>query len=283
MEGDRMRNKKITSLFTKKSYIIAAVIMVVAALGMTGLYYSQQEKKQEEQLAKEKAQLVQQAKAEDEAKEQAAKEKAEARAKTAQALKKKEQALEKKQKEEKEQQEKEQAAEETAAVSETITPESDNFLDEPETVAEASAAIQPELHFDAATDLLWPLQGNVILNFSMDQTIYFATLDQYKYNPAVIIQSEINTPVTAVAKGKVTSIETNEETGATITVDMGDGYSARYGQLKEIPKNQGDYVESGEILGYISEPTKYYSVEGANLYFQLLKDETPVNPMEYLE
>ena len=68
-----------------------------------------------------------------------------------------------------------------------------------------------------------------------------------------------------------------------MTVDMGDGYSARYGQLKEVPKNQGDYVDSGEILGYVSEPTKYYSVEGSNLYFQLLKDNQPVNPMEYLE
>jgi murein DD-endopeptidase MepM/ murein hydrolase activator NlpD len=121
------------------------------------------------------------------------------------------------------------------------------------------------------------------MNYSMDQTIYFATLDQYKYNPAVIIQAEVNSPINAVAEGIVTAVETNEETGATITVDMGDGYSARYGQLKEIPKNQGDYVENGEILGYISEPTKYYSVEGANLYFQLLKDGAPVNPMEYFE
>ena len=86
-----------------------------------------------------------------------------------------------------------------------------------------------------------------------------------------------------MASGKVVSVETNEETGTTLTVDMGDGYSARYGQLKEVPKNQGDYVESGEVVGYVNEPTKYYSVEGANLYFQLLKDGEPVNPMAYLE
>ena len=68
-----------------------------------------------------------------------------------------------------------------------------------------------------------------------------------------------------------------------MTVDMGDGYSARYGQLKEIPKDQGDYVDSGEIIGYVSEPTKYYSVEGSNLYFQLWKDGATVDPMQYLE
>ncbi|MCI9058329.1 MAG: peptidoglycan DD-metalloendopeptidase family protein [Lachnospiraceae bacterium] len=242
--------------------------MVVAAFGMLGLYYAGQEREQEEQLAKERQQQVQQAKEEDAAREQAAVEKAReqaaAEAKARMKAKKKEE-------------------EETEEVSGMIEPVEDDFMDEPEVVAETSAPVQPELHFDAAADLSWPLQGNVILNYNMDQTVYFATLDQYKYNPAVILQAAVNTPVNAVASGEVVSIETSEETGLTMTVDMGDGYSARYGQLKEVPKNQGDYVDSGEILGYVSEPTKYYSVEGSNLYFQLLKDNQPVNPMEYLE
>ncbi len=262
-----MRNRH-TAFFNRKSYIIAAFIMVVAAFGMTGLYYTQQEKKQEEELAKEQEKLIQQAKAEDAARERA-REAAEEEAKKKAAAKE----------QEKRQKEKEKQKE----VSGIIAPENDNFMDEPEVVAQTQAPAEPELHFDAAADLSWPLQGNVVLNYSMDQTVYFATLDQYKYNPAVIIQAEVNTPVKAVAAGKVTSVETSAETGTTLTVDMGDGYSAIYGQLKETPKSQGDYIESGETLGYVSEPTKYYSVEGANLYFELQKDGAPVNPMEYLQ
>ena len=265
-----MRNRH-TAFFNRKSYIIAAFIMVVAAFGMTGLYYTQQEKKQEEELAKEQEKLIQQAKAEDAARERA-REAAEEEAKKKAAAKEKRQKEKEKQKEQ-----------ETEAVSGIIAPENDNFMDEPEVVAQTQAPAEPELHFDAAADLSWPLQGNVVLNYSMDQTVYFATLDQYKYNPAVIIQAEVNTPVKAVAAGKVTSVETSAETGTTLTVDMGDGYSAIYGQLKETPKSQGDYIESGETLGYVSEPTKYYSVEGANLYFELQKDGAPVNPMEYLQ
>ena len=272
-----MRNKRAAAFFNRKSYIIAAVIMVVAAFGMTGIYYSQQEKKQEEQLAKEQQEQIQQAKAEDAARakelEEAAREKARETA-----------AKEKEKKEKQKEKEAEQEAE-TEQVSGIIPPESDNFMDEPEVVAQAEVPVQqePEIHFDAAADLNWPLQGNVILNYSMDQTVYFATLDQYKYNPAVIIQAEVNTPVKAVAGGKIISVVTSAETGVTMTVDMGDGYSALYGQLKEVPKAEGEYVESGETLGYVSEPTKYYSVEGANLYFELQKDGSPVNPMEYLQ
>lgn len=254
MEGDRMRSRK-TGL-KQKSYVIAAVIMLAAAFGMTGIYYSQQNKKQEAQLAKEQ----------EEAQQQAAKEKEEA-------LKEEQQA---KAEEENEEQQ-------TEAVSGIIPPESNDFMDSPEVVAEKEPVAQEaELHFDAE-NMSWPLQGNVIMNYSMDQTVYFATLDQYKYNPAIIIQAEVNTPVEAVAPGKVTSVETSAETGATVTVDMGDGYSAVYGQLKEISWNTGDEVAAGDIIGYVSEPTKYYSVEGANLYFELMKDGAPVNPMEYLE
>ena len=42
-------------------------------------------------------------------------------------------------------------------------------------------------------------------------------------------------------------------------------------------------VEKGEVIGYIAEPTKYYSTEGSNLYFAMTKEEDPVNPMNYLE
>ena len=54
----------------------------------------------------------------------------------------------------------------------------------------------------------------------------------------------------------------------------GDGYRAIYGQLKEPNFAVGDYVESGHVLGYVAEPTKYYSMEGSNLYFALQKRRT---------
>ena len=145
-------------------------------------------------------------------------------------------------------------------------------------------ATQPDALAFSENDLLaWPVDGNVLMNYSMDQTIYFSTLDQYKYNPALIIGGEVGTEVTASARGIVKSVEVNAQTGNTVTMDLGNGYEAVYGQLKEVPVQEGNYVEQGELVGYLSEPTKYYSVEGCNLYFQLLKDGEPVNPMEYMD
>lgn len=148
----------------------------------------------------------------------------------------------------------------------------------------AQTAARPDaLAFSEKTLLAWPVDGNVVMNYSMDKTIYFATLDQYKYNPALIISGEAGNEVTAAARGIVKSVEVTAQTGTTVTMDLGNGYEAVYGQLKEVPVQEGKYLEQGGLVGYLSEPTKYYSVEGCNLYFQLMKDGEPVNPMEYMD
>ena len=130
--------------------------------------------------------------------------------------------------------------------------------------------------------ILWPVEGEVILNYSMDKTVYFKTLDQYKYNPALVISGAVGDQVLSVAKGLVKSIDVTAQTGTTVTVDLGNGFEAIYGQLKEVPVKVGDYVETKTVLGYLSEPTKYYSAEGCNLYFEMRKNGEPINPLEYL-
>ena len=66
-------------------------------------------------------------------------------------------------------------------------------------------------------------------------------------------------------------------------MDLGNEYKAICGQLKEIPVVENEYLEKGQILGYVAEPTKYYSVEGTNVYFQLLHQDKAVDPLDYLE
>ena len=145
------------------------------------------------------------------------------------------------------------------------------------------AATPLVLDFSDSSRLSWPVRGNVVLDYSMEQTIYFPTLDQYKCNPGIVIQSEVSTPVAAPANARVLEVGNNEEIGNYVTMDLGNGYEAICGQLKEIEAVEGEYLEAGQILGYVSEPTKYYSVEGVNLYFQLQKQGEAVDPLDYME
>lgn len=145
-----------------------------------------------------------------------------------------------------------------------------------------STAMQPALTFSDSDTLVWPVVGNVLVNYSMDKTVYFPTLQQYKYNPAIIIQANEGDLITAAAAGKVISVFEDVQIGNAVTMELGGGYEVTYGQLTNILVSEGSYVAMGDIIGEVAAPTKYFSVEGTNVYFKLTKDGEPVNPMSKL-
>ena len=149
------------------------------------------------------------------------------------------------------------------------------------TEKEAAAALV--LNFNDATKMAWPVSGNVILDYSMESTIYFPTLDQYKCNPGIVIQGAVSTPVVAPANAKIQEIGSNEELGNYVILNMGNDYTAVCGQLKELQVVENEYVAQGDVLGYVAEPTKYYSIEGANLYFELEHENHPVDPLDFMQ
>ena len=152
-----------------------------------------------------------------------------------------------------------------------------------EPAEDTAAQVAPELNFTEDTIMLWPVNGEVVIDYSMDATTYFPTLDQYKYNPSLVMSAAVGDPVQAAANGQVMSISEDVETGTTLTMDMGNGYQAVYGQLKDVAVQEGQTVEAGTIIGYVNDPTRYYVEEGANLYFAMTKDGAPVDPMIYIE
>lgn len=251
-----MKNNRKSFRQKQKSYLAAGVVALTAVVAMAGLYYKSINKNEQARYQ------IAQTEETDEIKETEEPETVETIAR-----------------------EEENRTDETESQK---TEAQDNQIQEQKEEKEDSSiketvAQEKTLTFDKNTKISWPVEGNILMNYSMDKTVYFATLDQYKYNPAVIIESAVNTKVLAAADCRITDVSTNETTGLTVTADLGSGYGIQYGQLKEVKWEKGDTVEKGEVIGYIAEPTKYYSVEGSNLYFAMSKDEDPINPMNYLE
>ena len=139
------------------------------------------------------------------------------------------------------------------------------------------------LNFKEADKLAWPVTGNILLDYSMDSTIYFPTLDQYKCNPALIIQSDVSSPVQAPADARVEECGANEEIGNYVVMDLGNEYTAVCGQLKDVKALEGEYLRKGDIIGYVAEPTKYYATEGNNVFFELKQGGQPIDALDYLE
>lgn len=276
------KRKKKGAAVGGRAATVALGLCLLAVVTMIGMYAVGRSDQKEQELEQQVAEAQEQAKAQKEAEELARQQKLEEQKKAAASAAA--------------QRQKEQMEKETKLMEEGAELESD-FLTEESGIAgaqgtseefQATAADtvkeQKALSFSADSDtLLWPIAGNIILDYSMDKSVYFSTLDQYKYNPAVIIQGTLDESVMCGAQGKVTSIQTLEETGTTVTVDIGSGYELIYGQLKELTVKEGDSVEAGETIGYVSEPTKYYVKEGCNVYFEVRKDGESIDPMTLLK
>lgn len=159
----------------------------------------------------------------------------------------------------------------------------ETMLREPEASEALAATVQPILNFGDEDQLVWPIVGNILINYSMDKTVYFPTLQQYKYNPAIVISATVGESIAAAAEGRVVSVSYDRELGNTVVMDLGNQYELTYGQLDNITVSEGSYVVTGDIIGSVASPTKYYSTEGANVYFKLTKNGEPVNPISKLK
>lgn len=278
-----MQNKDNRRFSKKQGAILIASLCLVAAAGFTTLYTVQSVQKAREE-SEEQARLNEEIKAKEAQERQEALDelaKAEEEADNAQEVNA----------------EDAQAELDASAVNDMDVDPASLLTDEEETEegTEAESAgssnveasvdniAEPTVNYTEDTPLTWPAAGTLLMDYSMNSTVYFETLDQYKYNPALIISSEAGNKVLASARGIVESIGTDEETGTTLVLNIGNGYKLTYGQLKDVAAAQGDVVEAGDLLGYVSEPTKYYSEEGSNLYFKMTHQDEAVDPVLYFE
>ena len=140
-----------------------------------------------------------------------------------------------------------------------------------------------ELNFTSDKTLTWPVNGDVILPYSMETTVYFKTLDQYQCNPGMLIAAGNGTTVQNAFLGKVTKVTSDNTYGNMVTLYIGNDYSIVYGQLDAIYVKEGDYVKAGASIGTIGNPTDSFAEEGSHLFFQMYQGEETVDPMIFME
>ena len=157
--------------------------------------------------------------------------------------------------------------------------------DEPEADTEEAEMAGNVLNagYSSENVMSWPVRGAVIMDYSMDKTIYYPTLQEYKCNPSILIQSEEGTDVAAAFSGTVADVYHDAQLGTVLEMSLGNGYEAYYGQLENVDVAVGDTVRQGQIIGTVSTPTRFYSIEGSHLNFRVTRDGEPVDPLDYLD
>lgn len=260
-----MKNKKLfTGGNKEKMSIIAASVFVLSALTLTGVYFTTKEEPMQEEnyidLAKEekKVEIVEEKKEEIPKQEVA-------------------QIVQVPRNRYVKEGEQDMDADPQFAEAKVQEP-----VEEVTNVIESKVTNRAKVTFGPDEKLQWPIVGKVLLNYSMDRAIYFPTMQQYRYNPSIVIEAQEGQEITAACDGIVKEISTNAFTGNTVVVDLGDGYELTYGQLTDISLQKGDVVQAGEYIGKVAAPTIYYTEEGCNVYFKMTKDNVPIDPMNYM-
>lgn len=87
------------------------------------------------------------------------------------------------------------------------------------------------------------------------------------------------TPVAAVRSGKVTEVRTSATYGKLVKYETEDGYTVMYAHLSEVLVQEGEEVRQGQI---IARSGNTGLSTGPHLHYSLWKEETLLDPMDYL-
>ncbi len=147
-------------------------------------------------------------------------------------------------------------------------------------VAATDNAVEPAFKaFDNSQKMTWPLDGDIVRNYSMNNVAYDKTLDLYRMNNFVSIGANVGTQVKAAADGIVESIYNDDEKGKSVVINHGNGWKTTYSQLQDnVLVKDGQVVKLGQVIGGVANPTKYSILLGGHVDFEVTKDDAPTDP-----
>jgi murein DD-endopeptidase MepM/ murein hydrolase activator NlpD len=123
--------------------------------------------------------------------------------------------------------------------------------------------------------LALPLSGTIIKEFGWTEA---TSGTQPLFYSGIAIETDINASIRAALAGQVVSVGVDETLGRLVVIQHMQGLSTVYANCEEILVATDDLVSRGQI---IAKAAKGLSGKGY-LYFEVRKDNEPVDPLMYL-
>lgn len=99
------------------------------------------------------------------------------------------------------------------------------------------------------------------------------------FHSGIDISNSLNTAIYAYADGEVIGAGWEGALGNTVTIDHGNGLVTKYGHLNSYEVSVGDRVSSGQKIANMG---KSGYVTGVHLHFEVIKNGSYQNPLNYL-
>lgn len=129
-----------------------------------------------------------------------------------------------------------------------------------------------------------PLNGEVLMAFSVDQLVYSPTLADWRTHDGVDISAKPGTTVLAATAGTVSSVEDDPLMGTTVVIEHEGGYATTYANLQATPTVlPGDLVTAGQIIGAVGATAAAEAAQSPHLHFSVSQNGQAVDPDAFLE
>lgn len=147
-----------------------------------------------------------------------------------------------------------------------------------------SATVQPTpTPKSAPTSLTWPVQGEVLTNYSVETLAYDVTMADWRTHAGLDIAAAAGTEVRAPASGVVVEVTEDVMLGTTVVIDHGGDLTTTCANLASVPTVEvGDEVTVGDIIGSVGDTAIAESALPSHLHFSVEREGQSVDPMELL-
>lgn len=130
----------------------------------------------------------------------------------------------------------------------------------------------------------WPVKGDILKAFSIDNLLYSSTLQEWTVHNGIDIKADKTTVVTAAAEGTVKSIKNDPRYGLTVIIEHEGGFRTVYSNLLTSEfVVEGEKVKVGQTIGTVGNSANFEVADDSHLHFEILKDNSYVDPMIYLK
>ena len=132
--------------------------------------------------------------------------------------------------------------------------------------------------------MIMPVSGEITKEHATDKLLYDQTMKQWCTHAGIDISCAEDAPIKAVLGGTVEVCKSDVMEGNVVIINHGNGLKTVYSGLKTVDDGikAGDVVSVGTEIGTAGVAVKEVA-DGVHLHFEVWKDGSAVDPMEYLD
>lgn len=163
--------------------------------------------------------------------------------------------------------------------------ESDETSDSP--VGNEQSGVTPDVSVPEPprTMYYFPVEGEVIKNYSMDALVYSDTMKDYRVHSGIDIASTVGAEVIAFTDGVVSAVSDDYFNGMTVVITHEQGVVSYYMNLDPTLAEGievGAEVLAGQPVGYVGTTARAEALDPAHLHFELRVNGSHIDPLPEL-